>query len=301
MKVLLTGGTGSFGHAFTEVALGRGDSVTVFSRDEAKQEAMCRHFPGACYILGDVRDRDALSRAALGHDVIVHAAALKRVPAGEANPTEFVRTNVGGARNAIAAAQSAGVHKVLALSSDKAVNPATLYGATKMVMERLFTWADAATPGITFSCVRYGNVLGSRGSVVGLWREQMKSGAITVTDSTATRFWLTLAQGVAFVLSCLDSMRGGEVFVPKVPSSTIGELASAAAPGTSWDVIGLRVGEKLHEVLVGEDESPYVSELADRYVLRPGGVGGGVRFIYDSYGNPWRIGTEELRALLEGA
>ena len=260
---------------------------------------MARRFPSARYVLGDVRDHDALCRAAVGYDAIVHAAALKRVPQGEANPAEFVSTNIGGARNVIAAAQAAGVGKVLALSSDKAVNPATLYGATKMVAERLCQWGNADTPGVAFSSVRYGNVLGSRGSVVELWREQAKAGTITITDPQATRFWLTLPQGVAFVLSCLDTMQGGEIFVPKVPSSTVAELASGVAPGAAWNIVGLRVGEKMHEVLVGEDEALYAEDAGDRYIIRPGDKPTYGRWCYDSESNPQRIGAAELLVLLE--
>lgn len=305
MKILLTGGTGSFGQAFVRAALYRADveAITVFSRDEAKQEAMRLAFSDTRlrFVLGDVRDVDSIGGAMRHCDVVMHAAALKRVPFGEANPAEFVSTNVGGCRAIIAAAsQSPGVKRVLALSSDKAVAPSTLYGATKMVAERLIMWADADMPGVALSCVRYGNVLGSRGSVVELWREQAKAGAITITNPQATRFWLTLCQAVEFVLSCLDSMCGGEIFVPKPPSSTVADLAAAVAPGCAWGVIGLRDTEKMHEVLVGEDESPFAADAGNRYIIRPHGEGGGPRFVFDSLTNPLRVGAAELRTLLEG-
>jgi UDP-N-acetylglucosamine 4,6-dehydratase/5-epimerase len=274
--VLVTGGPGSFGRKFVEVILRehRPKKLIVFSRDELKQHEMQQEFPVSKfpelrYFLGDVRDKERLERAFHGVDVVIHAAALKQVPACEYNPFEAILTNVMGAKNIIDAAIDCGVKRVLALSTDKAVNPVNLYGATKLCAEKLFVQGNtySGDVGTIFSCVRYGNVVGSRGSVIPLFRQQRKTGKITVTDPRMTRFWITLDQGVRFVIQCTEEMRGGEVFVPKIPSMNIMDLAKAIAPECDVQAIGIRAGEKLHEVLVSEDEARHTIELADKYVI----------------------------------
>lgn len=273
--VLLTGGTGSFGKKFTEIALKQlhPRKLIIFSRDELKQFEMQRQFRDERlrFFIGDVRDSERLHRAMHDVDIIVHAAALKQVPACEYNPIEAVKTNIHGAENIINAALDAGVQKVLALSTDKAVNPVNLYGATKLVAEKLFVQANSYRgDGPTrFSCVRYGNVVGSRGSVVPVFLEQRKHGKLTVTDERMTRFWLTLEQGVRFVIRCIEEMKGGEVFVPKIPSTSIMDLVQAIAPDCSIEFVGIRPGEKLHEVLISEDESRQTIDLGDMYVIMP--------------------------------
>lgn len=276
LKVLVTGGTGSFGKKFAEVMLNEYHParLIIFSRDELKQHEMrTAGLTGenVRYFIGDVRDPDRLRRAFAGVDVVVHAAALKQVPACEYNPIEAVLTNVMGARNVIDAALDTGVSRVMALSTDKAVNPVNLYGATKLVAEKLFVQANAYRgPGPTrMSCVRYGNVVGSRGSVIPLFREQSKSGRVSVTDERMTRFWITLEQGVRFVIRCVEQMRGGEVFVPKLPSMKITDVLALVAPGAVVDIIGIRPGEKLHEALVSEDEARSTREFDDMYVIQP--------------------------------
>ena len=275
LTVLVTGGTGSFGKKFTEIMLRdfHPKKLIVFSRDELKQHEMRQQFddPGLRYFIGDVRDRERLYRAMVGVDIVVHAAALKQVPACEYNPFEAVKTNVLGAQNIIEAAIDRGVRKVLALSTDKAVNPINLYGATKLVAEKLFVQGNAysGTGGPRFSCARYGNVVGSRGSVVPLFKKQRASSRITITDERMTRFWITLEQGVRFVIRCIEQMQGGEVFVPKMPSMRIMDLAEAVAPGCEVEFIGIRPGEKLHEVLVARDESLHTLELEDMFVVQP--------------------------------
>lgn len=275
--LLVTGGTGSFGRRFVETVL-RDYNVArlvVFSRDEAKQEEMRTKYnltdPRIRYFIGDVRDRDRLYRALSGIDAVVHAAALKQVPALEYNPIEAVKTNIEGSENLINAAIDRGVKKVVALSTDKAVNPINLYGATKLVAEKLFTQGNiyADPNGTKLACTRYGNVVGSRGSVVPLFLRQRDKGVITVTDERMTRYWLTLDQGVRFVLRCLQEMAGGEVFVPKLPSMSLKDVASYIAPGCRIENIGIRAGEKLHEVLVSRNESPYTYELDDMFVIEP--------------------------------
>lgn len=276
--ILVTGGTGSFGRKFVEVVLNkhRPRKLIVFSRDELKQLEMRRDFPDGKdspmrYFIGDVRDRDRLHRAMSGVDVVVHAAALKQVPSCEYNPFEAVKTNVMGAQNVIDAAIDAGVKRVLALSTDKAVNPINIYGATKLCAEKLFVHGNfySTETGSRFACCRYGNVVGSRGSVVPIFLEQGPNGLITVTDERMTRFWLTLEQGVDFVIRSLQLMRGGEVFVPKIPSMKITDLANAVAPGARIRFVGIRPGEKIHEVLLSEDEARTAVELDDMYVIRP--------------------------------
>jgi UDP-N-acetylglucosamine 4,6-dehydratase len=275
LTVLVSGGTGSFGKQFARILMAEFSprKLIVFSRDELKQHEMrVAGFDGSNlrYFIGDVRDRDRLRRAMQGVDVVVHAAALKQVPACEYNPLEAVKTNIEGAKNVIDAALDTGVQKVLALSTDKAVNPVNLYGATKLVAEKLFVQANAysGTGPTRFSCVRYGNVVGSRGSVIPLFLKQRKTGAITLTDRRMTRFWLTLNQGVRFVIQAIERMEGGEVFVPKIPSMRLLDLAEAVAPDCAIQETGIRPGEKLHECLVSEDEARNAREFEDMYVVR---------------------------------
>lgn len=273
--VLITGGTGSFGRRFVDTILRqhRPRKVIVFSRDELKQAEMFRELGGKTvrYFIGDVRDRDRLRRAMHGVDIVVHAAALKQVPACEYNPFEAVNTNVLGASNVIDAAIDAGVQKVLAISTDKAVSPVNLYGATKLCAEKLFVQGNAyaGEGGTRFSCARYGNVVGSRGSVIPLFLEQRTRGTVTVTDERMTRFWITLDQGVDFVLRSIEAMRGGEVFVPKIPSMRIMDLVKAVAPGCTVTITGIRPGEKVHEVLLSEDEAHHAVEMDDFYIIKP--------------------------------
>ena len=276
--ILVTGGTGSFGRKFVEIMLRdyRPKKLIIFSRDELKQHEMRLVFPDGPntpvrYFIGDVRDQARLERAFHGVDVVVHAAALKQVPACEYNPIEAILTNIVGGKNVIEAAIDQNVPHVLALSTDKAVNPANLYGATKLCAEKLFVQGNAYSTkeGPRFSCVRYGNVVGSRGSVVPLFAEQRKTGRITITDPRMTRFWLTLDQGVRFVIGCIEKMHGGEVFVPKIPSMNIMDLAHALAPECTVENIGIRPGEKLHESLLSEDEARSTVELADMFVVQP--------------------------------
>jgi UDP-N-acetylglucosamine 4,6-dehydratase/5-epimerase len=274
--VLVTGGTGSFGRKFTEILLRehRPRKLIVFSRDELKQHEMRQQYPEGAesplrFFIGDVRDRERLERAFHGVDIVVHAAALKQVPACEYNPFEAILTNVMGAKNIIDAAIDQQVSKILALSTDKAVNPVNLYGATKLCAEKLFVQGNAyaGVAGTRFSCVRYGNVVGSRGSVIPLFLQQRQRGRLTVTDPRMTRFWITLEQGVRFVIRCLERMHGGEVFVPKIPSMNIMDLAQAVAPQCDVEEVGIRPGEKLHEVLISEDEARNTVEVDDMFVV----------------------------------
>jgi UDP-N-acetylglucosamine 4,6-dehydratase len=274
--VLITGGTGSFGKKFVDLMLREihPAKLIVFSRDELKQHEMrVAGFddPKLRYFIGDVRDEARLRRAMNGVHVVVHAAALKQVPACEYNPNEAILTNIMGGRNVIEAALDNGVERVMALSTDKAVNPVNLYGATKLAAEKLFVQSNAYAggKGTRFACVRYGNVVGSRGSVVPVFLQQRGSGTVTITDERMTRFWLSLEQGVRFTVSSIEQMQGGEVFVPKIPSMKVVDLARAIAPGCRLQRIGIRAGEKLHEVLVSEDEARHTVELADRYVVQP--------------------------------
>ena len=276
LNVLVTGGTGSFGRKFTEIMLREFTprKLVIFSRDELTQHEMRTggfDHPSLRYFIGDVRDVERLRRAMTGMDVVVHAAALKQVPACEYNPIEAVLTNVMGARNIIEAALDMGVKKVMAISSDKAVNPVNLYGATKLVAEKLFIQGNAysGTSETRFSCVRYGNVVGSRGSVIPLFLDQRNNGKVTITDERMTRFWLTLEQGVRFVIRCIEQMHGGEVFVPKIPSMNIMDLVKAVAPDCQVENIGIRPGEKLHEILISEDEVRQALELDDMFVIKP--------------------------------
>lgn len=275
--VLVTGGTGSFGKKFIEIMLAekKPAKMIVFSRDELKQHEMRMSGfdqPNLRYFIGDVRDQDRLRRAMNGVDIVIHAAALKQVPACEYNPMEAIKTNILGSSNVIEAALDSSVSKVLALSTDKAVNPVNLYGATKLAAEKLFVQSNTYAAGTQtrFSCVRYGNVIGSRGSVIPLFLKQRENGGkLTITDERMTRFWLTLEQGVRFVIRVTEQMHGGEVFVPKIPSTRIIDLAHAVAPEAEVEVIGIRPGEKLHEVLIHEDEARAAIELPDMFVIAP--------------------------------
>jgi UDP-N-acetylglucosamine 4,6-dehydratase len=274
--VLVTGGTGSFGRKFVQVMLEEyhPSKIIVFSRDELKQHEMRVSgfdHPSLRYFIGDVRDLQRLRRAFDGVDIVVHAAALKQVPACEYNPMEAIKTNILGSSNVIEAALDAGVERVIALSTDKAINPVNLYGATKLAAEKLFVQSNAYAGGkaTRFSCVRYGNVVGSRGSVVPVFLRQRESGVLTITDERMTRFWISLDQGVRFVIHCLEQMMGGEVFVPKIPSMRVLDLARAIAPEARLEVIGIRPGEKLHEVLISEDEARSTVELENMYVVQP--------------------------------
>lgn len=275
-SILVTGGTGSFGKKFVEIMLReyRPKKLIIFSRDELKQHEMRAagfDHPSLRYFLGDVRDPERLNRALAGVNVVVHAAALKQVPACEYNPFEAIQTNIMGGRHVIDAAINQGVRRILALSTDKAVNPINLYGATKLCAEKMFVQANAysGSQDTRFSCARYGNVVGSRGSVIPVFQEQRKHGKITVTDPRMTRFWITLEQGVKFVVRCLEQMHGGEIFVPKIPSMRLVDMARTVAPECEVEYIGIRPGEKLHESLVSEDEARHAVEVDAMYVIQP--------------------------------
>jgi UDP-N-acetylglucosamine 4,6-dehydratase/5-epimerase len=317
--VLVTGGTGSFGRKFVATILktSRPRKLIVFSRDEMKQHEMRKEFPDAGdspmrYFIGDVRDAERLRRAMSGVDVVVHAAALKQVPSCEYNPFEAVKTNVLGAQNVIDAAIDCNVTKVLAISTDKAVSPVNIYGATKLCAEKLFVHGNSYSRegGARFACCRYGNVVGSRGSVIPVFQEQRKNGLITLTDERMTRFWLTLTQGVEFVIRCIGLMRGGEVFVPKIPSMRVADLARVIAPDTPVEIIGVRPGEKIHEALLSEDEARDAVELDDMYVVGRPDAPAGPRYLaqgrrlppgfrYTSDTNTRWLTTDELQALVD--
>lgn len=274
--VLVTGGTGSFGKKVIRILLDefKPAKVIVYSRDELKQHEMRvagYEDHNLRYFIGDVRDLDRIRRAFEGVDIVIHAAALKQVPACEYNPMEAIKTNILGSSNVIDAALDAGVEKVIALSTDKAVNPVNLYGATKLAAEKLFVQSNSYAGGrkTRFACVRYGNVVGSRGSVVPMFLRQRDSGQVTVTDERMTRFWISLDQGARFVIRCVEQMHGGEVFIPKIPSMSIIDLAKTIAPDAEINVVGIRPGEKLHEVLISEDEARTTVELDDMFVVQP--------------------------------
>ncbi len=276
-SILVTGGTGSFGARFIQSILRDYEPhrVIVYSRDEWKQSEMAAkpEFQNRSlrFFLGDVRDGQRLVRAMRGVDFVVHAAALKQVPAAEYNPHEFIKTNIDGAMNVVEASLTAGVQKVVALSTDKAVNPVNLYGATKLCSDKVFIAANsyAGDSGTIFSVVRYGNVIGSRGSVIPLFVKQRETGKVTVTDPSMTRFLLTLDEGVSFVQQSLARMVGGELFVPKIPSCSLEDLTAVLAPDCEWDVIGLRPGEKTHEILIPEDEARNVLDFDTHFVIQP--------------------------------
>lgn len=320
--ILVTGGTGSFGKSFIRVLLDRYQPrrVVVYSRDELKQYEMQQEFddPRMRFFIGDVRDRERLVQAMRGIDYVVHAAALKQVPAAEYNPMECIKTNIHGAENVIHAALANDVEKVIALSTDKAANPVNLYGATKLASDKLFVAANNIAGGARtrFSVMRYGNVVGSRGSVVPLFRKLLAEGAreLPITDPRMTRFWITLEQAVDFVARNFARMQGGEIFVPRIPSIRITDLAEAMAPGMPSRIIGIRPGEKLHEVMCPADDSHLTLEFSDHYVIRPtiafvvqvdystnvlGETGAPVPqgFEYNSGSNPHFLTVEELQAL----
>ena len=278
--VLVTGGTGSFGRHFVKTVLAqhRPKRLIVFSRDEAKQHDMAQDFTEEerkilRFFIGDVRDCNRLEMAMREIDIVIHAAALKQVPAAEYNPFECIKTNVHGAENVVQAAIRTGVKQVMALSTDKAASPVNLYGASKLASDKIFVAANnlSGSVGTRFSVVRYGNVLGSRGSVVPFYQKLIAEDAasLPITDPRMTRFWITMDQGVRFVLSCLSMMRGGEIFIPKIPSMKVVDLATALAPDLLQEVVGIRPGEKLHEVMITEDDSVSTVELSDRYVIEP--------------------------------
>jgi len=316
-SVLVTGGTGSFGQMLIETLL-KGEHprrLIVFSRDELKQHEMQQRFNAPCmrYFLGDVRDAERLRRAMDAVDIVVHTAALKQVPACEYNPFEAVKTNILGAVNVIDAAIDTGVEQVIALSTDKSVNPINLYGATKLCAEKLFVQGNAYVGArrTKFSCARYGNVVASRGSVIPLFQQQKKTGVLTVTDKRMTRFWLTLTAGVEFVLQCLNRMQGGEIFIPRIPSMNIMDLVEAIAPGCETEVTGIRPGEKIHELLVSSDEARFTLEFPDMYVIQPAqmwweqgqwedGKAVDHEFSYTSDTNPNWLSVEELREIVAG-
>ncbi|MEY2513159.1 MAG: UDP-N-acetylglucosamine 4,6-dehydratase/5-epimerase [bacterium] len=314
--ILVTGGTGSFGKAFTRHVLDEHDpeAIRIYSRDELKQYDMQRQFeddPRLRFLLGDVRSAERLAVALRGVDVVIHAAALKQVPACEYNPFEAVQTNIVGAENVVTAALANEVPLTIALSTDKAVNPVNLYGATKLCAEKIVTQGNAYAGRMRsrFACVRYGNVVGSRGSVVPLFKAQAEHGGLTITDEAMTRFWITLEQAVEFVVTSLALMEGGEVFVPRIPSMRITDLAQALAPGVAHKIVGIRPGEKVHEALITEDESRHGKALADRYVIYPplptwstGNIGGDELppgFRYTSDNNTQWLGADEIRAMAE--
>ncbi len=273
--ILLTGGTGSFGKHFckvmTETYLPK--TIRVYSRDELKQHEMRQKFgeERLRYFIGDVRDAERLRRAMQGADIVVHAAALKQVPACEYNPLEAIKTNIHGAQNIIDAAIDTGVRRVIALSTDKAVNPVNLYGATKLCADKIIIQGNSysGTGGTKFACVRYGNVIGSRGSVIPVFKQQKKSGTLTVTDRRMTRFWLTLDQAVELVVNALSHMQGGEIFVPSIPSMRIIDLAKAIAPECKIEYVGIRPGEKLHEALITEEEGRNTISYNGMYIVLP--------------------------------
>ena len=276
-SVLITGGTGSFGRQYVRTILERYDPkrIVIFSRDELKQFEMQQDFPDERirFFIGDVRDQDRLKSATKGIDFVIHAAALKQVPAAEYNPMECIKTNVHGAENVIQAAIANDVEKVVALSTDKAANPINLYGATKLVSDKLFVAANNVVGGghTRFAVARYGNVVGSRGSVVPFFKKCIDEGAtsLPITDPRMTRFWITLQGGVDFVLSNFDRMQGGEIFVPKIPSVRVTDLATAMAPSLTQSVIGIRPGEKIHEIMCPADSSHLTLEFADHFVITP--------------------------------
>jgi UDP-N-acetylglucosamine 4,6-dehydratase len=316
--VLVTGGTGSFGRRFARLALDKWNprKLIIFSRDELKQTEMMAEFgpePRIRFFLGDVRDQQRLRRALDAVDYVVHAAALKQVPMGEYNPIEVIRTNIMGAAHLIDAAIDKGIEKVVALSTDKAANPINLYGATKLCADKLFVAGNSYAGGhrTRFSVVRYGNVVGSRGSVIPFFRKMKETGVIPITDPRMTRFWITLEQGVELVMKAFASMEGGEIFVPKIPSMNLLDLAQVIAPGCRHEHVGIRPGEKLHEVMIPADEARHTIETPDMYVILPAfkawdGADAWSAFprvpegfCYASDTNPWKLPSEDLARMVE--
>ena len=315
-SILVTGGTGSFGQKFAEIALKYGNprKLIVLSRDEMKQADMAERFQDLRlrFFLGDVRDRDRLHRAFQDVDVVVHAAALKQVPAGEYNPFEVVKTNIMGAQHVIDVAIDSGVSRVVALSTDKAANPINLYGATKLAADKLFVAANSygSGTGTRFATVRYGNVVGSRGSVIPFFLSRRPTGVLPITHPDMTRFWITLEQGVTLVLAATRWMRGGEIFVPKIPSMKVVDLARAVAPECRLEIVGIRAGEKLHEVMIPGDEARNTFEYDTHYIIAPafhewttfdfrsnGGRPAPDGFTYSSDTNDHWLTSDELRAM----
>jgi len=311
--ILITGGTGSFGKKFTKIILDKYDikKLIIFSRGELKQAEMRSRFdnhPKLRFFIGNVRDKDRVYRAFDGVDIVIHAAALKRVPECEYNPFEAIKTNVNGAQNVIDAAIDKGIEKVVALSTDKAANPINLYGATKLCSDKLFTAGNAYAGGKStkFSVVRYGNVMGSRGSVIPFFKKMKETGTLPITDPRMTRFWITLEDAVKLVLKALDEMQGGEIFVPKIPSMKVTDLAEAIAPECKQKIVGIRPGEKLHEVMIPRAASRHTIEFEDHYVIEPDfdwwhnrnhikGEKLGEEFEYNSGNNDQWLSVEEMR------
>ncbi|MGG1688885.1 UDP-N-acetylglucosamine 4,6-dehydratase (inverting) [Heyndrickxia ginsengihumi] len=314
--VLVTGGTGSFGKKFIQTILKQDvKKVIVFSRDELKQYEMAQEFTDSRmrFFIGDVRDKERLYRAFEGVDVVIHAAALKHVGACEYNPFEAIKTNIHGAQNIIEAAIDKGVQRVIALSTDKAASPINLYGATKLASDKLFIAANSyvGEKNTKFSVVRYGNVVGSRGSVVPFFKKIRDTGTLPITDIRMTRFWITLDQGVQFVLDNLERMHGGEIFVPKIPSMKVVDLAKAIAPDCKTEIVGIRPGEKLHETMITEDDARHTLEFDSYYIIQPefpwwsetyakGGKTLPENFKYTSDTNKKWLTVEELRTLVKG-
>ncbi|MBU1055038.1 MAG: UDP-N-acetylglucosamine 4,6-dehydratase (inverting) [Proteobacteria bacterium] len=318
--ILITGGTGSFGKKFTEIILKRykPKKLIIFSRDELKQFEMAMEYPEHKYpcirfFIGDIRDKDRLFRAFHKVDYVIHAAALKHVPAAEYNPFESVKTNIIGSQNVINVAIDKGVKRVMALSTDKAANPINLYGATKLCSDKLFISGNSyvGQEETIFSVVRYGNVLGSRGSVVPFFLKKKAEGKILpITDPRMTRFWITVEQGVDFVINCFRTMVGGELFIPKIPSMNMRDLAIAIGSECKTEIIGIRPGEKLHEVMVPKDDAHRTIEYDDKYIIRPdqeffgrrfnsnGGKQVSEGFEYDSETNPWKLTIDEAREMI---
>lgn len=321
-SILVTGGTGSFGKAFVSEILKRytPKKIVVYSRDELKQYEMQQHFSQRCmrYFIGDVRDLSRLSVAMTDIDYVVHAAALKQVPAAEYNPMECIKTNVIGAQNVIEASIANNVTKVVALSTDKAANPVNLYGATKLCSDKLFVAGNnlVGRRNTSFAVVRYGNVVGSRGSVIPFFKKLVADGAaeLPITDERMTRFWITLPQGVEFVMRAFTRMKGGEIFVPKIPSAKVTDIAQALAPGLPIKIIGIRPGEKLHEVMCPADDSRLTLEFDDHYVIMPSitftshkdytsdsegahGVPVADAFEYNSGSNPHFLTIDEIKEI----
>ena len=319
-SILVTGGTGSFGRKFTEIMLREyhPKKLIIFSRDELKQHEMRLIYSDSepdspiRYFIGDVRDKDRLHRAMNGVDVVIHAAALKQVPACEYNPFEAVQTNIIGAKNVIDIAIDCSVKKAIMISTDKAVNPINLYGATKLCAEKIFIQGNSysGSAATHLSCSRYGNVVGSRGSVIPLFLKQRQNSTITITDERMTRFWITLEQGVRFVIRCIEMMHGGEVFVPKIPSMRIMDLAKVISPKCKAKFTGIRPGEKVHESLISEDEARTTIEFDDMYVIQPvlswwgadnweGGKPLSEGFRYTSDTNSWWLTEDELKRMVK--
>jgi UDP-N-acetylglucosamine 4,6-dehydratase/5-epimerase len=320
--VLITGGTGSFGKKCTEIILKKykPEKLIIFSRDELKQHEMSqvfseKEFPCIRYFIGDIRDKDRLYRAFDKVDYVIHTAALKQVPAAERNPIEAIKTNVIGSENIINAAIDRNVKKVIALSTDKAANPVNLYGASKLCSDKLFISGNSYSGwhGTRFSVVRYGNVVGSRGSVIPLFKKMINTGVLPITDKRMTRFWIMLEQGVDFVLKCLEISKGGELFVPKIPSMNIMDLANVIAPDSKHRIVGIRPGEKIHEVLITRDDARHALEFKDYYIIEPefqwwtnaNYMANGAKLVledfeYNSGTNSWFLTVEEMREMIKG-